>query len=130
MKKVLAYSFSILWLYSSLSHSMTYVYCGLSDGSDWEWLLDQSGNYETIDGTWGQVHQGNGRYFNVFRVTESQFDSKAFNCPAGYTPQPADRGTSRWEVFEIQKPDGTQMLIDSYKTYYNTGGAIPSTFRL
>ncbi|WP_337969458.1 hypothetical protein [Vibrio pectenicida] len=130
MKKIIVYSFSILCIYSSLSYSMTYVYCGLSDGSDWDWLLDQNGNYETIEGTWGRVHQRNGQYFNVFRVTESHFDSKAFSCPAGYTPQPADRGTSRWEVFEIQKPNGTQVLVDSYKTYYNTGGVIPSAYRL
>lgn len=114
---------------TSQATTLTYVYCGLPDGSNWDWLLDNNGNYETIEGTWARITQSNGRYFNVFRVTESHYHSKAFSCPAGYVPQPAERRTSGWEVFEIQKTDGTKILLDGRKTTYDSRG-IPSAYRL
>ncbi|MYM61372.1 hypothetical protein GTG28_19330 [Vibrio sp. OCN044] len=100
-------------------NASTFVYCGRPDGSDWDWLLDTYDNYETIHGQWARVTEVNHRYFNVFRVSEAEFQSKAFRCPAGYIPQPAESGTSRWEVFEIVRQDGSRYLIDGYKTYYS-----------
>ncbi|MDN3612508.1 hypothetical protein ACODM8_14805 [Vibrio ostreicida] len=116
---------------SSFAHASTYVYCGLPDGSDWEWLLDSNDNYQTIDGIWGRAIQANGNYYNVFRVNEALFETKAFSCPGGYVPQPAESGASRWEVFEIIRADGSRYLIDGHKTIYNAGGSsISSAFRL
>ncbi|MDN3610050.1 hypothetical protein ACODM8_14520 [Vibrio ostreicida] len=106
---------------SAFANTSTYVYCGLPDGSDWDWLLDHNDNYTTIEGQWGRVTQPSGRYFNVFRVTEAVFEAKAFSCPAGYIAQPADSGTSRWEIFEIIRPDGSRYFIDAYRTYYHNG---------
>ncbi|RSD28534.1 hypothetical protein [Vibrio pectenicida] len=118
-----------LGFWSSYTHAITYVYCGLPDGSDWEWLIDQSGNYQKIEGVWARITESNGRYFNVYRVTKCAFEIKAFNCPAGYIPQPAESGTSLWEIFEIQQPDGTRQLLDGYKSYHSYHG-LPSAFRL
>jgi len=114
-------------------NASTFVYCGLSDGSDWDWLLDTNDNYETIQGQWARVTQANHRYFNVYRVSETEFLAKAFSCPAGYIPQPAESGTSRWEIFEVTRFDGSSYFIDGYKTYYSTrdnGAIYNSTYRL
>lgn len=108
-----------LFLTSAAFGNTSYVYCGLPDGSDWEWLLDGNDNYETIEGQWARVTEINGQYFNVFRVDEAIYNAKVFNCLAGYVPQPAESGTSQWEIFEIIKPDGSSYWIDSYKTYYS-----------
>lgn len=110
---------SVVLLTTAASHASTYVYCGRTDGSDWDWLLDEHENYEIIRGRWGRITEVNGMYFNVFRVDETTFTSRSFNCPAGYVPQPAESGTSRWEIFEIIKPDGSSYFIDGYKTYYS-----------
>ncbi|MBU2895562.1 hypothetical protein [Vibrio hepatarius] len=105
---------------TTYANTSTYVYCGLPDGSDWDWLLDEHDNYKTIDGQWARVTEENGQYYNVFRLDEVTFESKAFSCPAGYITQPAESGTSRWEIFEIIRPDGSSYFIDGYKTYYSS----------
>ncbi|MCF7506099.1 MULTISPECIES: hypothetical protein [unclassified Vibrio] len=120
LKQIIAFS-ALLMASSAFANTSTYVYCGLPDGSDWDWLLDGNNNYETIEGRWARINQANGTYFKVFRVSEALFDSKAFSCPGGYVPQPADSGTSRWEIFEVIRADGTSYFIDGYKTYYNSG---------
>ncbi|RSD28536.1 hypothetical protein [Vibrio pectenicida] len=121
MKNVAIITLSALLLTSTtFANTSTYVYCGLPDGSDWDWLLNMHDNYEMIRGQWARVTEENSQYFNVFRVDEAVFDVKAFNCPAGYIAQPAESGTSRWEIFEIIRSDGSSYFIDGYKTYYSS----------
>ncbi|WP_114784689.1 hypothetical protein [Vibrio tetraodonis] len=121
MKKTAIVTLGTLLLTSTtFVNASTFVYCGHLDGSDWDWLLDDHDYYETIQGQWKRVTEGNNRYFNVFRVTETEFQEKAFDCPTGYIPQPAESGTSRWEIFEIIRPDGSRYFIDGYKTYYSS----------
>lgn len=119
MKLNLLITSTTLFFTSTVFADTTYVYCGLPDGSAWEWLLDSNGNYETIEGQWARVTEDNGLYFNVFRVNEESYNTKAFNCPAGYVPQPAISGSSRWEVFEVISSNAPSYLIDSYKTSYS-----------
>ncbi|MCC2525750.1 hypothetical protein [Vibrio coralliilyticus] len=118
LKQIITCS-ALLMASSAFANTSTYVYCGLPDGSDWDWLLGGNNNYETIEGQWARISQADGSYFNALRVSEALFNSKAFSCPAGYVPQPADSGTSRWEIFEVIRADGTSYLIDAYKTHYN-----------
>ncbi|RSD28532.1 hypothetical protein [Vibrio pectenicida] len=120
MKNKAIITFGVLLLTSAtFVNASTFVYCGLPDGSDWDWLLGAHDSYETIEGQWARVTGANNQYFNVFRVNETEFLAKAFSCPAGYVPQPAESGTSRWEIFEIIRPDGSRYFIDGYKTYYS-----------
>ncbi|BCK12278.1 hypothetical protein FLM06_03685 [Vibrio cholerae] len=111
----------LLFSASSFANSTTYVYCALPDGSDWEWLLDTNDNYVTISGNWGRVSEANGNYFNVFRVNEAIWKQKAIQCPAGYIAHPADRGSSRWEIFEVMRTDGSSYFVNGYRTYYMRG---------
>ncbi|GLT17091.1 hypothetical protein GCM10007938_08680 [Vibrio zhanjiangensis] len=116
---------------SSQAQTSTYIYCGLKDGSDWEWHFDNNDNYSIISGRWARITQANGRYFNVFRVSESDLQALALSCPAGYQPQPADAGTSHWEVFEVFRNDGSRYIIDSYRTYYTLGSStVAANFQL
>ncbi|WP_114784687.1 hypothetical protein [Vibrio tetraodonis] len=110
---------SLLLASTTFVNASTFVYCGLPDGSDWNWLLDANDNYETIQGHWVRITEGSNQYFNVFRVSEIEFQARAFSCPAGYVPQPAESGTSYWEIFEIIRQDGSRYFIDGYKTYYS-----------
>lgn len=131
--KIKAIIFSTLFLTSTaFATTSQRVYCGLPDGTDWDWLLDSNDQYEYIEGQPARVTEANGQYFNVFRVEEAAFNARAFSCPAGYVTQPAESGTSSWEIFQIVKPDGSSYFIDSYKTYYfsGTGNRLPSAFRL
>ena len=122
---------ALLLTSATFVNASTYVYCGLPDGSDWDWILDDHDNYEMISGQWARVTEANGQYFNVFRVTEAAFDTRLFSCPAGYVTQPAESGTSRWEIFEIVRPDGSSYFVDGYKTYYLSGQVTGnSAFRL
>ena len=114
---------------SAYANVTTYVYCGLRDASNWEWLLDNNDDYVTISGRWGRVTEASGIYFQVFRVSEEVWQQKALQCPAGYISQPADSGTSRWEIFEIIRSDGSSYFINGYKTYYFRGQA-ESNFQL
>ncbi|NRD72211.1 hypothetical protein HQQ94_02950 [Shewanella sp. VB17] len=104
---------------SSQSFAETYVYCGLPDGSDWEWLLDENNNYVPIEGQWGRITAANHGYFKVFKVQESTFIEKTLTCPEGYITQPAERNSSKWEIFELIRPDGSSYFIDAHKSYYN-----------
>ncbi|WP_114784685.1 hypothetical protein [Vibrio tetraodonis] len=120
MKKKTTFTLvTLLGISSTLVNASPFVYCGLPDGSDWEWLINSHNHYETIQGQWARVAEATNQYFNVFRVSETEFKAKAFSCPAGYIPQPAESGTSRWELFEIVRQDGSRYLIDGYKTYYS-----------
>ncbi|NOH73352.1 hypothetical protein F0225_18725 [Vibrio pectenicida] len=119
--KLKAIIFSTLFLTSTaFATTSQRVYCGLPDGTDWDWLLDGNNQYQYIEGQPARVAATNNLYFNVFRVSETIFNARAFNCPAGYVTQPAESGTSRWEIFEIVRPDGSSYLIDSYKTIYSS----------
>ncbi|RSD30490.1 hypothetical protein [Vibrio pectenicida] len=129
--KLSAFIFSTLLLASQTvyANTTTYVYCGLPDASDWEWLLDENDNYMTIPGKWGRITEASGHYFKVFRVSEEVWQQKSFNCPSGYTSQPADSGTSRWEIFEVIRSNGSSYFINGYKTYY-LQGQIDANFQL
>ncbi|CAM3572335.1 hypothetical protein [Vibrio aquimaris] len=122
---------SLLLLSSSVfADTTTYVYCGPTDGGrDWDWLLDQDDNYVTIKGQWARITEASGRYFKVFRVTEELWLQKSLQCPAGYNVQPADSGTSRWEIFEIIRANGSSYFINGYRTYYFQG-QVESNFQL
>ncbi|MFW7525387.1 hypothetical protein ACODM8_14810 [Vibrio ostreicida] len=109
-----------LGLTSSAFASSTYVYCGVPDGSDWEWLLDTDDNYISIEGEWKRVTLNDSSYFNVFNVSESVFNQRTWECPAGYVVQPADRSTSFWEVFQITREDGSSYLKEGHKSYHNS----------
>jgi hypothetical protein len=115
-------------IFSSQSFAETYVYCGFPDGSDWKWLLDENGNYITIEGLWGQSTDIYGKTFNTFKVQESVFNEKNLICPEGYITQPAERNSSNWEVFKIIRPDGSPYIIDAHKSYIN--GASISYIRI
>ncbi|MFY2507833.1 hypothetical protein ACN3E9_06015 [Vibrio pectenicida] len=131
--KLASFFLSTLLLISSSAYAntntTTYVYCGLPDASDWEWLLDTDDNYIIISGRWGRVTEASGHYFRVFRVSEEVWEQQVFNCPAGYISQPADSGTSRWEIFEVIRANGSSYFIDAYKTYYLQGN-IDANFQL
>ncbi|MDN3612710.1 hypothetical protein QWZ16_24365 [Vibrio ostreicida] len=105
---------------SAFANTSTYVYCGLPDGSDWDWLLDHNDNYTTIEGQWGRVTQPSGRYFNVFRVTEAVFEAKAFSCPAAISPNGRQRHLTLGNIRNHQA-DGSRYFIDAYRTYYHNG---------
>ncbi|XHY20913.1 hypothetical protein ViNHUV68_16210 [Vibrio sp. NH-UV-68] len=124
-----ALSTTLLISTSSFADTYTYVFCGLPDGSDWDWLISEQDDYITIEGNWGRVTETTGRYFDVFKVNEHTFYTKVLRCPAGYIPQPADRGTSRWQIFEIIRADGSSYLIDAYTTYYFQN-SVESNFQL
>ena len=121
----------LLLLSSSVfANTTTFVYCGPPDGGrDWDWLLDSEDDYITIEGRWGRVTESSGRYFRVFRVSEDVWRQKSLQCPSGKNVQPADSGTSRWEIFEVIRADGSRYFIDGYKTYY-LHGQIESNFQL
>lgn len=129
--KLLSIFFSVALFFSlpSFASTTTYVYCGLPDASDWEWLLDSDDNYVTISGNWGRVTEANGVYYTVFRVDEALWQQKSLQCPAGYILQPADSGTSRWEIFEIIRADGSRYFIHGYRTYY-LQGRVEANFQL
>lgn len=105
---------------TSQATALTYVYCGLPDGSDWDWLLDEQGNYISIEGQWRRVSLHDSSFFNVFNVEKATFDEKNLDCPSGYNLQPADRNTSYWEVFQITLPNGSTYFMDGHKSYHNT----------
>lgn len=100
--------------------STTYVYCGLPDGSDWDWLYDEQGNYINIEGEWRRISLHDSSFYNVFNVQQSTFNQKKIKCPSGYIPQPADRNTSYWEVFQISLPNGSSYFMEGHKSYHNT----------
>ncbi|RSD30417.1 hypothetical protein [Vibrio pectenicida] len=130
IKQLLACTTALMAM-STQAQISTYVYCGLADGSDWEWHLDHNDDYSIIYGRWARVTEENGRYFNVFRVNESDLQALALSCPSGYQPQPADSGTSYWELFEVLRADGSKYIINSYRTYYIHGTSrIESNFQL
>ncbi|NRD75720.1 hypothetical protein HQQ94_21360 [Shewanella sp. VB17] len=85
----------------------TYVYCAVPDGSDWDWLVDRSNNYVTVEGSWGRYTYSDGAYFNYFNVSNAQYQSVNSRCPLGEVAQPGDRNTSSWEVFNILHLDGS-----------------------
>ncbi|AEH16468.1 hypothetical protein [Shewanella baltica] len=109
--------FALTFNTQSFADTSTYVYCGLPDGSDWEWLLDENDNYVTIEGQWGQVILPNRRYFMTFKVQQSVFDEKGLTCPEGYFIQPGNRNLANWDVFQIMQSNGSSYIMDGYKTY-------------
>ena len=68
---------------TSQATTLTYVYCGLPDGSDWDWLLDEQGNYISIEGQWRRVSLHDSSFFNVFNVEKATFDEKKPRLPLG-----------------------------------------------
>ncbi|WP_146184886.1 hypothetical protein [Aeromonas sp. HMWF015] len=96
----------------------SWVFCGSPDGRHWQWLLDRDNNYISVEGVWGRHLIDGGEYFNVFRISEEIYSDIRDLCPTGLMPQPADRATSAWEVFEVSNSDGSTTVVDAYKTIY------------
>lgn len=63
-KQIIACS-ALLMASSAFANTSTYVYCGLPDGSNWDWLLDGNNNYETIEGQWARINQANGTSYLI-----------------------------------------------------------------
>ncbi|NRD75285.1 hypothetical protein HQQ94_19070 [Shewanella sp. VB17] len=113
---------------SKVQAETTYVYCAAPDGSHWNWLIDSSDNYVTVEGSWGRERLSNRKYFNYFSISEAKYESLNAQCPSGEVAQPGDRSSSYWEVFKIQNANGSR-ISNGQKTILG-GNSAENNFQL
>ena len=97
----------ILAFCGNVNAAKTYTYCAKTDGSDWDWLISQSGSYVMIEGEWGREYISDNEFFTYFNVSEERYQYVNEQCGSELATQPADRGTDKWEVFRVTQPSGS-----------------------
>lgn len=91
----------------SNAYSKTYtmnVYCGKVDGSDWYWLLDDSGNKQTVTGNLHVDKRGYLTETKLLVVDYPVYISFQAQCRQGYNAQPGSTNLGPWHRFKVMIP--------------------------
>jgi hypothetical protein len=95
---------TVLSLYVSSAFARTVttnVYCGKVDGSDWYWLLDKSGNRETISGRWHADPRWMFTETIVLSIYSDEYAVVQNKCRVGYYAHAGSSALSPWHRFKV-----------------------------
>ncbi len=115
-----------------------YVYCvNENDRSDWDWLINSSGESVSVNGEWEEktLKAKHGITYthihsSVFKIDKNE--ERKLTCNDGYIPQPSYSSSSDWYLFESKKASGEACLRKGYiqSTLYGYGMAQSETYLL
>ncbi|PNQ53940.1 hypothetical protein C1141_18570 [Vibrio agarivorans] len=85
----------------------TDVYCATIDGSSWDWLYDESGDYAKIEGEWGFHLLQNQEGFGYLTVNIDDYMRVQEKCELkGMVAHPGNNRFSSWFVFQVKTSSG------------------------
>ncbi|WP_018691630.1 tail fiber domain-containing protein [Algicola sagamiensis] len=93
------------------------VICANTDGSQWQWLLNDQSRI-SVEGRKLKQYISSNEYFFSINIPQSQYQHFSENCPESLLPQPAIEGSSTWYVFNAVEPNGQSHITLGYRTTF------------